>query len=104
MTPEGRVKAAIKRWLAAQGWWYCMPATGGYGASGVPDIVGCRPVVVGPEHIGQVMGAFFAIEAKAPGKRRNTTELQDRQIAAIHQAGGGAIVVDDVAQLEGSFP
>lgn len=103
-TPEGKVKAAVKRWLADKGWWYCMPATGGYGSSGVPDILGCRPVVVTPEMVGSTMGAFFAIETKAKGKRTNTTSLQDRQIMGIHQAGGAAVVIDDVAQLEGAFP
>jgi hypothetical protein len=42
---------------------------------------------------------MLGIEAKAPGKRSNTTPLQDREIAAIQAAGGIAIVVDDVSQL-----
>jgi hypothetical protein len=41
----------------------------------------------------------LAVEAKAPGKRSNTTPLQDREIAAIQAAGGIAIVVDDLSQL-----
>jgi Holliday junction resolvase len=90
-TPEGKVKAAVKKYLTSIGAWFCMPATGGYGTSGVPDIVACW------------RGQFFAIETKAPGKRKNTTDLQDRQIMGIHKAGGSAIVVDDVSQLEGLF-
>ena len=46
---------------------------------------------------------FLAIETKAPGKRANTTELQDRQIMAIHKAGGSAVVIDDVRQLDNIF-
>lgn len=87
-TPEGKVKAAIKKWLQARGIWFCMPIGTGFGTSGVPDFVCCWG------------GSFLAIEAKAPGKRGNTSELQDRQIAGIHKAGGAAIVVDDVKQLD----
>ena len=87
-TPEGKVKAAIKKWLKARGIWFCMPMGTGFGTSGVPDFVCCWN------------GKFLAIEAKAPGKRSNTTSMQDDQIMAIHQSGGAAIVVDDVAQLD----
>jgi len=87
-TPEGRVKDDIKRFLKTNGIWYFMTSTGGFGRSGVPDFVCCWN------------GRFLAIEAKAPGKRNNTTDLQDDEIAAIHKAGGAAIVVDDVQQLQ----
>ena len=88
MTPEGRVKAKIKAWLKERGIWFCMPIGTGYGISGVPDFICCAN------------GRFLAIEAKAPGRARNTTVLQDQQIMAIHKAGGIAIVVDDPEQLE----
>lgn len=87
-TPEGRVKADIRRWLKARGIWYCQPIGTGFGASGVPDFVCCWA------------GRFLAIEAKAKGRRSNTSELQDQQIMEIHQAGGAVIVVDDVSQLD----
>jgi hypothetical protein len=88
MTPEGRVKARIKAWLKERGIWFCMPIGTGYGTSGVPDFICCAN------------GRFLAIEAKAPGRARNTTVLQDQQIMAIHKAGGVAVVVDDPGQLE----
>ena len=88
-TPEAKVKAKIRAWLQARGIWFCMPMGTGYGTSGVPDFVCCAG------------GRFLAIEAKAPGKRGNTTVLQDQQIDAIKTAGGVAVVVDDVSQLEG---
>lgn len=91
-TPEAKVKAKIKAWLKQRGIWYCMPIGTGFGNSGVPDFVCCAD------------GRMLAIEAKAPGKRRNTTDLQDRQIEAIRAAGGIAVVVDDVSQLEGILP
>lgn len=87
-TPESKVKAKVKAWLQAKGIWYCMPIGTGYGSSGVPDFICCWN------------GRMLAIETKAPGKRNNTTLLQDKQINAIRAAGGTAIVVDDVAQLE----
>lgn len=86
-TPESKVKAVIKRWLVERGIWYCTPIGSAFGTAGVPDFICCWN------------GRFLAIEAKAPGKRRNTTVLQDDQIKGIHQAGGAAIVVDDVEQL-----
>lgn len=90
-TPEGKVKAAVKRWLGARGIWYCMPMGTGFGNSGVPDFICCWN------------GKFLAIETKAPGSRSRTTVLQKRQIAAIHEAGGDALVVDDVSQLDEFF-
>ena len=87
MTPEGRVKAAIKQWLKANGIWFYMPVSNGMGVHGIPDFICCW------------RGLFLAIEAKAPCKRGNTSALQDMQIDAIRSAGGVAVVVDDVSQL-----
>ncbi len=88
MTPEGKVKADVKKWLKARGIWYFMPPANGFGNSGVPDFVCCW------------RGRFLAIETKAPGKRHNLTTMQETQIMGIHAAGGSAVVVDDVSQLE----
>ena len=87
-TPEGRVKDQVKAWLKARGIWFFLPVSNGMGAMGIPDLICCWA------------GRFLAIECKAPGKRGNTTPLQDYQIAGIHKAGGAAIVVDSVAQLD----
>jgi Holliday junction resolvase len=92
MTPEGRVKTAIKAFLKSlHDCWYFMPATHGYGSSGVPDIVGCYK------------GVFFAIEVKAPGKRNTVTALQMMQINGISEAMGWAIVSDDVDRVREMF-
>jgi Holliday junction resolvase len=80
-TPESKIKAAVKKILNAHDVYYFPPATAGYGRSGVPDIVCC------------IMGRFLAIECKA-GKGK-TTALQDREIEAIRDAGGIAIVVNE---------
>lgn len=87
-TPEGKVKAAVKKRLKEMGVWFCMPMGTGFGNSGVPDFVCCWG------------GQFLAIETKAPGKRSNTTSMQDNQIAGIRKAGGTAVVIDDVSQLD----
>ena len=54
-TPEARVKAKVKNLLARYKVYFFMPATHGYGSSGVPDIVAC------------MQGKFIGIETKANG-------------------------------------
>lgn len=81
LTPEGKVKAQVKKVLDKLGAYYFCPATGGYGRSGVPDFVGC------------IEGKFFAVECKA-GKGK-LTELQEREIAAIRKEEGAVFVVNE---------
>ena len=83
MTPEKRVKNKVVKQLKELGndVYYFFPATGGYGRSGVPDIVGCYN------------GKFFAIECKA-GKNV-PTKLQELELKAIGLAGGVPWVVNE---------
>ena len=90
MTPEAKVKKVVVAQLKQLGAYYFYPVTGGYGQSGVPDIVGCYE------------GLFFGIECKA-GKNK-PTPLQDKNLKQIHNAGGIDLVVNednmnDVARL-----
>ena len=87
-TPEGKVKAAVKRRLKELGIWYYCPVQNGMGVVGIPDFICCWN------------GAFLAIETKAPGKRANTSPNQDMRIKEIKAANGVAVVIDDVEQLE----
>jgi hypothetical protein len=87
MTPEGKVKHKIKQLLKERNIYYYMPVSNGMGRVGAPDFLCCW------------RGKWLAIEAKAPGKRGNTTPNQKRELASIRDAGGIAIVVDDVTQL-----
>ena len=81
-TPEGKVKAAIKKILDAHRVYHFSPATGGYGRSGIPDIVCCHN------------GLFIAIECKA-GKGM-TTPLQERELAAVRAHGGVTLVINEL--------
>ena len=80
-TPEKKVKDEVRKILDEMGAYYFFPATGGYGRSGVPDVVGCH------------RGVFFGIECKA-GKG-TTTALQDRELQRIRDVGGIALVVNE---------
>jgi hypothetical protein len=82
MTPEKKVKTAVVKILKEYpDVYYFYPVMGGYGASGIPDIVGCA------------LGKFFAIECKA-GKGK-TTALQEKNIAQIKNALGRVMVVNE---------
>ena len=88
MTPEGKVKKRVKEYLQSIGAWYYMPVTNGMGRVGCPDILVCYK------------GLFMAFETKAPGKIKNVTANQQREIDAIQCAYGLALVVDDVEQVK----
>jgi Holliday junction resolvase len=81
MTPEKKVKNAVAKHLKEIGAYYFFPATGGYGRSGVPDIVGCYE------------GKFFGIECKAGNN--TTTALQKLELEKIEKSAGIAMVVNE---------
>lgn len=86
MTPEGKVKAAVKRELDRYPDHYReMPVPSGYGLSGV-DFTVC------------FYGLYLAIETKAPGK--TPTNRQLKRLRDIEKAGGLALVVDSVDVAE----
>jgi len=90
MTPEAKVKKVVVKQLKELGAYYFYPVTGGYGGSGVPDIIGCYE------------GRFFGIECKAGGNK--PTPLQEKNLTDISNNGGIAVVVNennmhDVVQL-----
>jgi hypothetical protein len=82
-TPEGRVKAKVKALLKKYNIYHFMPATGGYGRSGVPDIIAC------------MRGRFLAIECKAGAGK--LTALQERELATIEEAGGVVYVINETS-------
>ena len=81
MTPEGRVKRKAIAELQKLGMYVFFPATGGFGRSGIPDIVCCYK------------GKFIGIECKAHGNK--PTALQQSNLEEIVNNGGIAIVIDE---------
>lgn len=82
MTPEGKVKAKVVKLLKEFNVYYFYPVTGGFGRSGVPDVICC------------VAGYFFGIECKA-GKNK-PTPLQEAEMQKIQDAGGHTLVVNEL--------
>ena len=80
-TPEAKVKAKVTNILKSHKAYFFYPFSGGFGTSGIPDIVGC------------VNGKFFGIECKANGGK--PTALQLHNLNMIQLCGGKAIVVDE---------
>ena len=66
--------------------WYFYPAANGYGASGIPDI------------IGQYKGIFFALEIKRPGRRGHALQgcspWQHAQLNALKSTDAIAFRID----------
>lgn len=80
-TPEKKVKDKVKKLLAEHGAYHFMPATHGYGSSGIPDIAAC------------LHGRFIGIECKANGGK--PTALQLKNLRELSSAGGIAVLVDE---------
>jgi hypothetical protein len=100
MTPEGKVKSDVKKYLDKADAAYYMPVQNGMGCVGVPDIVACVPVEITQNMVGQTIGVFAGIETKAPGKITNTTPNQKRMLRMFAKAKGMAIVADSAATVE----
>ena len=83
MTPEGKVKAAVKKILdAADETYYHCPVQNGMGAPTL-DFVGCSK------------GRYFAIETKAPGKKPTTR--QEHTSEQMRAARGTVFIMDGSA-------
>lgn len=80
-TPEKKVKEAVVKILKEFNAYYFYPVLGGFGSSGVPDIVAC------------FNGRFIGIECKA-GKNEPTA-LQKKNLKAIAFTGGIPMVVNE---------
>lgn len=103
MTPEGRVKSAIKKKLqeVAPDSFHFLPVSNGMGRHGIPDFVCCVPTVITPDMVGGAVGVFVGIEAKThTGK---ISPLQHTCLDDIKDASGSALVVwgsDDVNKID----
>lgn len=67
------------------------------------DLIGIRPVVVGPQHLGTTIGQFMARECKKaswkPGERKADEEAQGNFINLVNMLGGDGKFTNG----EGSF-
>ena len=80
-TPEKKVKQKVCAKLKELGAYYFFASTGGYGASGVPDIVACYK------------GKFIGIECKANGNK--ATALQQKHLREISMQQGISLIIDE---------
>jgi penicillin-binding protein-related factor A (putative recombinase) len=80
-TPEKKVKQKVCAKLKELGAYYFYASTGGYGASGVPDIVACYK------------GKFIGIECKANGNK--ATALQQKHLREISMQQGISLIIDE---------
>jgi hypothetical protein len=82
VTPEGKIKRAIKKVLdGLTECYYFMPVQMGLGARTLDFLVCYR-------------GKFFGFEAKAPGEK--PTALQKLCMKEIQQAGGEVLTIDSL--------
>ena len=88
-TPEAKVKKKIKAMLTEYGALFFSPVTGGYGVSGVSDIIALY------------RGTFIAIEAKADATKK-PTELQKKFLGQVLESGGFPLVIhkDNLPELK----
>lgn len=84
-TPEGKVKAAVKKVLADYSHYGYWPVPAGYGESTL-------------DYVGVINGRGFLIETKAPGKIM--TPRQKQIAARARRAGARVFVIDSVDSLE----
>lgn len=80
-TPESKVKRKVTDILNKYNAYFFYPPSNGFGRAGIPDIIVCY------------CGQFIAVECKA-GKN-TTTALQRKELRAIEDAGGYALVINE---------
>lgn len=85
---EPRLVLKIRKALEAEGC-YVAKIHGGRYSVGVPDLLVCRD------------GQFIALEVKLPGKEKNVTDLQSKNLYDIRSSRGCAWVVSSVEDAVG---
>jgi Holliday junction resolvase len=90
-TPEKKVKDQVVKKLDTVGAYWFYPVMGGYGSSGIPDIVACY------------RGVFIGIECKAGDNK--PTALQMKNLNQISDAGGYSAVINEtnIDELQNIF-
>jgi len=80
-TPEKKVKQKVVEILKKHGAYYFYPVTGGFGRSGIPDIIVCFD------------SRFIGIECKAGSNK--PTALQEMEMGKIRAALGKTFVINE---------
>lgn len=86
---EATVQANCIKAIKNRGGWLVKTHTGRHQANGTPDILACY------------RGYFLAVEVKAPGGK--PTKIQRHTIGLIVEAGGEAVVADNVLIVENAM-
>lgn len=82
--PEARLSRKIMIELRKKGY-FCFKAWGNdHTMAGLPDIIVCA------------MGFFVGLETKMPGKRDNTSPIQEHRHEQLRDAGAGVFVICSV--------
>lgn len=101
---ENDVKKLVKTWYDARGAWSYAPSQTGMGEHGIPDRIGCLPVLITQEMVGMTLGLFVAVESKKPGRRGEAncgaTPAQRNQLREIVGAKGIGTLADSTNDLE----
>jgi hypothetical protein len=67
--------------------------------TGSSDLIGWRPLLIGPEHLGQVVAQFTGVEVKTPKGRESPAQATFRRV--VNEAGGLALVARGPGDLLG---
>ena len=96
-------KKVVLPWFKIRNAWSFAPVQTGLGTAGIPDRVGCVPVRITQDMVGQTFGLFVAVECKRPGRRgekdRGLTKNQVNILNEINAAEGVSFVCDGEEDL-----
>jgi hypothetical protein len=66
---------------------------------GSSDLIGWRPILVGPEHLGATIAQFAAVEVKTARGKESKPQVTFRRV--VNEAGGLALVARGPGDLPG---
>lgn len=85
---EAQLTTQIKNFIKSKGAYVEKIFGGGYQSSGIPDLLACYD------------GYFIAIEVKSPSGKGRASEIQKLKIKEIRNAGGIAIITDNLEDVK----
>lgn len=98
---EKKVKEIVHEWYKANYGFSWAPVSNGMGVHGIPDRVGCVPIVVTPDMVGKKIGLFVAVESKGEHRKNHEdggrTPNQTARSSDIRWAGGVCLTAHDAS-------